>query len=72
MDNPGIREVGLFSEGSEDELEEVFPEIAVAAEECRFNDCSHNEEPNCGVVAAVKDGRISEARYFSYLKLRKN
>lgn len=71
MDNPGIREVGLFSEGSEDELEEVFPEIAVAAEECRFNDCSHNEEPNCGVVAAVKDGRISEARYFSYLKLSK-
>ncbi|TQE75441.1 ribosome small subunit-dependent GTPase A [Leptospira noguchii] len=71
MDNPGIREVGLFSEGNEEELEEVFPEIVMAAEECRFNDCSHNEEPNCGVVAAVKAGKISEARYLSYLKLSK-
>ncbi|WP_061248216.1 ribosome small subunit-dependent GTPase A [Leptospira alstonii] len=71
MDNPGIREVGLFSGGGEDELEEIFPEIATAAEECRFNDCSHNGEPNCGVAAALEAGRISEVRYSSYLKLSK-
>lgn len=71
MDNPGIREVGLFTGGDEDELEEVFPEIALAAEECRFNDCSHRAEPGCGVIAALANGRIEEARYSSYLKLSK-
>lgn len=71
MDNPGIREVGLFTGGDEDELDEVFPEIALAAEQCRFNDCSHNGEPDCGVAAALEDGRIEEVRYSSYLKLSK-
>ncbi|EMF82704.1 ribosome small subunit-dependent GTPase A [Leptospira weilii serovar Topaz str. LT2116] len=71
MDNPGIREVGLFSENGEEELEEIFPEIAIAAQECRFKDCSHNGEPDCGVAAALKVGKIDEARYSSYLKLIK-
>ncbi|AXR59745.1 ribosome small subunit-dependent GTPase A [Leptospira mayottensis] len=71
MDNPGIREVGLFSESGEEDLEEIFPEIATAAQECRFKDCSHNGEPDCGVAAALKVGKIDEARYSSYLKLTK-
>ncbi|MBW0432843.1 ribosome small subunit-dependent GTPase A [Leptospira yasudae] len=71
MDNPGIREVGLFAGGDEDELESIFPEIAIAAEECRFNDCSHNGEPGCGVAAALEDGRITEERFASYLKLNR-
>lgn len=71
MDNPGIREVGLFSEGAENEIELVFPEIASAALECRFRDCKHREEPGCAVLAAIAEGKIEEERYASYRKLLK-
>ncbi|TGK36045.1 ribosome small subunit-dependent GTPase A [Leptospira gomenensis] len=69
MDNPGIREVGLFSDGDGDGIEEIFPEIASAAFNCRFGDCSHSGEPGCGVSAAVISGEISEERYASFIKL---
>jgi ribosome biogenesis GTPase len=34
-------------------------------------DCRHSQEPGCAVLAAVETGELSEARYRSYLKLRK-
>ncbi|MBM9579496.1 ribosome small subunit-dependent GTPase A [Leptospira sp. 201903070] len=71
MDNPGIREVGLFSGGDENEIELIFPEIATAALECRFRDCTHREEPGCAVQAAIEAGTIQEERYASYRKLLK-
>ncbi|MBM9500877.1 ribosome small subunit-dependent GTPase A [Leptospira sp. 201903071] len=71
MDNPGIREVGLFSGGDENEIELIFPEIATAALDCRFRDCTHREEPGCAVQAAIEAGAIQEERYASYRKLLK-
>ncbi|EMO64585.1 ribosome small subunit-dependent GTPase A [Leptospira borgpetersenii serovar Pomona str. 200901868] len=71
MDNPGIREVGLFSASGEEDMEKIFPEIAIASQECRFKDCSHCGEPDCGVAAALEAGKIDEIRYSSYLKLTK-
>ncbi|RHX92455.1 ribosome small subunit-dependent GTPase A [Leptospira stimsonii] len=71
MDNPGIREVGLFSGGDENEIELIFPEIASAALDCRFRDCTHREEPGCAVQAAIVEGKIEEERYASYRKLLK-
>jgi ribosome biogenesis GTPase len=39
-------------------------------ENCRFTDCSHRVEPGCAVREATEQGKISSARYESYLKLR--
>ena len=72
MDNPGIREVGLFSGGDENEIELIFPEIASAALDCRFRDCTHREEPGCAVQVAIKARAIQEERYASYRKLLKD
>ncbi|MDV6236224.1 ribosome small subunit-dependent GTPase A [Leptospira ellisii] len=69
MDNPGIREVGLFSDGNDDGIEEIFPEIVSASLNCRFGDCSHSGEPDCGVLSAVESGEIPEERYASFMKL---
>ncbi|MHB8909668.1 MAG: hypothetical protein ACYDAA_12405 [Syntrophales bacterium] len=38
---------------------------------CRYADCSHTQESDCAVLAAIADGEVSEERYASYLKLRK-
>ena len=37
---------------------------------CRFQDCHHLTEPACAVRAAVSAGKISSARYESFVKLR--
>ena len=36
---------------------------------CKFNDCLHVSEPQCGIKEAVKSGLISEIRYNNYLKV---
>lgn len=51
----------------EDELEELFPDIAHYRGRCRFNGCRHVNEPDCAVRAAVEAGEIHEKRYASYL-----
>jgi ribosome biogenesis GTPase len=66
LDTPGLRELQL----SQADLEETFPEIAELASACRFRDCTHTHEPDCAVLAAVEEGRVSRDRYESYLKLR--
>lgn len=64
IDTPGIRAVGLWD--AQDALEQVFADIGLAAEGCRFNDCAHAAEPGCAVRAAVEAGEIDERRLDRY------
>ena len=68
-DTPGIRSLAVF-DLEPGELDGYFREIAPLVAECRFSDCTHRHEPRCAVRAAVVDGRVSAARYDSYLRLR--
>ena len=68
-DTPGIRGLAIFDVEPE-ELDAYFREIEPLVTDCQFSNCSHRHEPNCAVRAAVSDGRISQARYDSYLRLR--
>ena len=69
VDTPGMRELGLL--GADDGLAAGFPEIREISLRCRFADCTHAAEPGCAVIAALKQGDLSEQSYRSYLKLRK-
>ena len=69
-DTPGVKSLGLFEDAEED-IGGVFPEIIEAAGGCKFRDCSHTHEPSCAVKAAVEEGSIDEARYKSYVRLRR-
>ena len=72
VDTPGMREFGLW-EVDDIDLAYLFPEIRPFIGKCKFGlDCSHTHEPGCSVVKAVKDGTISERRYYSYLKLQED
>jgi ribosome biogenesis GTPase len=68
VDTPGIRELGLRGL-YRDELIDFYPEILAASAECRYSDCSHVNERECGVKVAVAEGRIAEWRYENYTKL---
>ena len=69
IDTPGMREFGLL--GTSDGLDERFSEICDLSIACRFADCTHTAEPGCAVLEAVKNDELSEDRYQSYIKLKK-
>ncbi|WP_413309355.1 ribosome small subunit-dependent GTPase A [Bacillus sp. 1P10SD] len=69
IDTPGMRELQLWE--SSEGLAETFSEIENLAEQCRFRDCQHKDEPGCAVVRAIKDGDVSIERLTSYNKLQK-
>jgi ribosome biogenesis GTPase len=69
VDTPGLREVGMWALPPE-HLDECFPELRPYIPDCRFGDCTHTVEPDCAVREALEAGKVSAARYESYIKLR--
>ena len=68
IDTPGLRSLGLASDGG---LDAVFPEIEQLAAQCRFSDCSHEVEPGCEVQAAITESRLAPGRLASFRKLQR-
>ena len=68
IDTPGIRSFGLWDVGPE-ELAWYFPEFDTFKNQCKFRDCAHIHEPNCGVKIAVERGELTQTRYQSYLRI---
>jgi ribosome biogenesis GTPase len=68
IDTPGVREIDPFGIKKED-LSHYFIEFKPFIENCRFSTCTHYHEPECGVIAALQEGKISEERYDSYLRI---
>lgn len=69
IDNPGIREVGLWSDG--EGLTGAFRDIDELAQRCRFGDCGHQGEPGCTVEAAVEAGELDSERLESFHGLQR-
>ena len=69
IDTPGMRELGLVGVG--EGVDAGFEDVVEFSERCRYADCSHEHEPGCAVRAAIESGELSEDRYFSYIKLKK-
>ena len=70
-DTPGFAsfEIELMKPIPKEKLQFDFPDFARDIGSCRFPDCSHRREPGCAVRRSVEEGRISESRYRSYLRL---
>jgi len=68
IDTPGIRGFGTIDIERE-ELFHFFPEIFRASKNCKYHNCIHMHEPDCGVKAGVENGSISEFRYINYLMM---
>ncbi|HEX8884798.1 MAG TPA: ribosome small subunit-dependent GTPase A [Noviherbaspirillum sp.] len=69
IDSPGFQEFGLH-QLTEGMLERAFPEFAPCLGHCRFYNCHHISEPDCAVLAGVKEGRIAPMRHALYAQLR--
>ncbi|MCT4663590.1 MAG: ribosome small subunit-dependent GTPase A [Tissierellales bacterium] len=69
IDTPGMRELGMGEISSG--LTNSFGEIESLFAECKFRNCSHKTEPGCAVQEALSNGQLSEERWQSYIKLKK-
>jgi len=67
MDTPGMRELHL-SDAAEG-VAEVFDDIVALAQECRFSNCGHGQEPGCAVRAAIAQGTLETVRFERWRKL---
>jgi ribosome biogenesis GTPase len=61
IDSPGFQEFGL-AHLSESELQHAFLEFEPFLGKCKFNNCTHQHEPFCQILAAVERGEISTER----------
>ncbi|MGI5978635.1 MAG: ribosome small subunit-dependent GTPase A [Oscillospiraceae bacterium] len=50
-------------------LQYAFPEFEPYLGQCRFDDCTHRQEPGCAVLSALGAGEISPSRHASYVRL---
>ncbi|MEI6279104.1 MAG: ribosome small subunit-dependent GTPase A [Verrucomicrobiae bacterium] len=67
IDNPGIREVHMWTD--EATLRERFADIEELAGQCRFGDCKHGPDAGCAIRAALAEGKMDSARFEGFLKL---
>ena len=68
VDTPGFSALDLKYLDKE-QIREAF--IEFSNYDCRFSDCMHNKEIDCGVKEAVLNKRILESRYDNYLRFIK-
>ncbi len=68
IDTPGIRGFGLVKLKKE-EIYHYFPEIFAMSHSCKYQNCTHINEPDCAVKKAVEEGDIAYSRYKSYLNI---
>lgn len=68
MDTPGFSSMDVPGFGKED-LWKCYPEFIEHEVFCRFQGCSHINEPDCGIKDALSDGQISPVRYDNYVML---
>ena len=68
IDSPGFQEFGLRQLDAQ-QLPALMPDLRDHAKECRFYNCTHRQEPGCGVLAALERAEISESRYRIYREI---
>jgi ribosome biogenesis GTPase / thiamine phosphate phosphatase len=68
IDTPGIKELGLI-DIERIEINHYFPEMRALFGQCKYYNCLHLNEPDCAVIGAVEQSKISLSRYHSYLSM---
>ncbi|MDP3200982.1 MAG: ribosome small subunit-dependent GTPase A [Algoriphagus sp.] len=68
IDTPGIKEFGIL-DVEDNELSHYFPEMRKFLGQCKYNNCTHINEPGCVVLKKLEEGFIHPYRYQSYVNI---
>ncbi|WP_320823149.1 ribosome small subunit-dependent GTPase A [Reinekea sp.] len=69
LDTPGMRELRLNDDQAG--VAELFADIELLQQECRFTNCHHADDQGCAIQAALARGVLAPRRWHSYLKLQR-
>ena len=69
IDTPGMRELGLFD--ADEGISAGFSDVEELFVKCRFNNCRHQTEPGCAVLAALADGSLPREHWECYLSQKR-
>lgn len=67
VDTPGFSAVD-FNDMSNSDIRDNFVEFNDFKQECRYRDCMHDLEDECGIKNHVMSGDILKSRYDNYIK----
>ena len=70
VDTPGFQTYGLHHLSQSQRLH-AMREFVPLIGRCRFNDCTHRDEPDCAIRAAVQRGEIDGVRYRLFLLIER-
>ncbi len=56
---------------SAENLDDRYEDILKLSINCKFNNCTHTTELNCAVKKAISEGILSQERYNSYYRAKK-
>lgn len=65
IDSPGVRSFRL-GELDAESLQQGFRDFKPFLQRCRFNDCRHDQEPDCAIRQAVAEGLIAPERLANF------
>lgn len=68
-DTPGFSSLDFSSVPNfgKEQLIDTFHDFSPFTDDCRYRDCTHTNEEECGVISAVKRGDIAKSRHDSFL-----
>lgn len=67
IDTPGMRVLGVTE--AEQGVDTAFSDIEQLAEQCRFRNCTHQNEAGCAIQNAIMNGTLSAKRFENYRKI---
>jgi ribosome biogenesis GTPase / thiamine phosphate phosphatase len=69
IDTPGIKTLS-FNNLQPKDVTHNFKEFFALSNQCKFGgSCTHRNEPNCAVKAALESGEVSDSRYDNYVQI---
>ena len=67
IDTPGLRNLGMWED--ERGIKKTFNDLEELSKNCKFNNCTHQHEPNCHILELVENDEIPYERYEAYITL---
>jgi ribosome biogenesis GTPase len=68
IDTPGVKSFGIV-DFERHEVAGYYADFRQFSRNCKFNNCTHINEPHCAVKQAVETGGVAEFRYNNYLNI---
>jgi len=68
IDTPGMKSFVPYGL-TKHNIASLFPDIESLAQDCRFRNCKHQNEPDCAVQKAIEENSLPPSRYKSFQRL---